>query len=432
MVTAKPTDTVAKVFLVDTLIDLKRIKEADNLNEELLKSSPGDAHALLSKGRILLAQARYQEAAEQLQNAMKAAPESGSNHYFLGVAQQFLGLQDLAKSSFANALKFSPQMTEAAVALAGIENKRGDFDEALRLAGKALQTNPNLALAYAASAQAQLAKGDLAQGEALLQEALKRDPTAIPALALMLALRVKQGRTKEAVEDLRTLTARNPREAGLHFLLAVGYFNLKDLDNSEASARRALELDSKTPDAYSLLGNIDLARGSVEKAKTDLEKAIALNPHNLSNYAALGSQFEKEKNWEEAKRLFEKAHGAEPDSAFVADELAYLYLEHGGDVNIALNLAQTAKQRQPNSPIAADALGWAYYKLGSTESAVDQLKECVRMVPKNPVFQYHLGMAYVAAGHVEAAKGSLRKAIETDPNFAFAASAKDTLAKISK
>jgi tetratricopeptide (TPR) repeat protein len=330
------------------------------------------------------------------------------------------------------ALKLSPQMTEAAVALAGIDNKRGDYDDALRLAGSALKTNPNLSLAYAASAQAQLAKGDLRQGEALLQEALKRDPTNLPALALMLALRAKQGRTTESVQDLSILVAQHPSEAGLHLLLAVGYLNLKDLDKSEASARQALALDPKIPNAYTLLANIDFARGETAKGKADFRAAIELNPHNLSNYAGLGSQFEKEGNWDEAKKLFEKAHGVEPDSPFVADELAFLYLEHGGDVNVALNLAQTAKQKLPNSPIAADALGWAYYKIGSAESAVEQLKDCVREVPKNPVFQYHLGMAYVAAGRLDAARGSLQKALADDPNFAYAANTRETLTKLSR
>jgi cellulose synthase operon protein C len=48
----------------------------------------------------------------------------------------------------------------------------------------------------------------------------------------------------------------------------------------------------------------------------------------------------------------------------VANQLAYIYLEHGGDVNVALGLAQQAKQKMPDSPNVADTLGWAYYKSG--------------------------------------------------------------------
>jgi Tfp pilus assembly protein PilF len=41
-------------------------------------------------------------------------------------------------------------------------------------------------------------------------------------------------------------------------------------------------------------------------------------------------------------------------------------------------------------------------------------------------------MAYVAAGHIEAARGSFQKALQDDPNFPYAANARDTLEKISK
>ena len=63
----------------------------------------------------------------------------------------------------------------------------------------------------------------------------------------------------------------------VYFLLALGYFDLKDLDKSEAGVRQALALNPKTPQAYTLLANIDFARGSVERGKGDLRTAIAAN-----------------------------------------------------------------------------------------------------------------------------------------------------------
>ena len=54
----------------------------------------------------------------------------------------------------------------------------------------------------------------------------------------------------------------------------------------------------------------------------------------------------------------------DPLSPLVAAELAFLYLEHGGDINTAVSLAQVAKQKLPDSPVTAHALGWAYYKVG--------------------------------------------------------------------
>jgi tetratricopeptide (TPR) repeat protein len=119
----------------------------------------------------------------------------------------------------------------------------------------------------------------------------------------------------------------------------------------------------------------------------------------------------------------------------VANNLAYLYLEHGGDVNVALSLAQMVRQKMPNAPNAADTLGWAYYKLGAPESAVAQLRECAQKEPNKPIYQYHLGMAYMATRHFDLAERSLQKALQDDPNFSDASSARaalDSLAHVRR
>jgi cellulose synthase operon protein C len=277
-----------------------------------------------------------------------------------------------------------------------------------------------------------IAKGDAREAEARLLDVLQHNPASLPALATLLKLYSAQGRTQAALQRITGLVQQNPQNAGLHFLQGLAYFSLKDLERSEASVRRALALDPKTPDAYTLLANIDFARGAVAEAKTNLRTAIAAYPRNLINYMALTTQYEKEGNWDEAKKLCEKAHEIDPTAPLVAAELAYLYLEHGGDVNTAVSLAQIAKQKMPDSPITADALGWAYYKMGSAASAVTQLKESSEKVPNNPTYRYHLGMAYMAVRRFDLAGQSLRAALKTDPNFPNAANARVTLEQMPR
>ena len=182
---------------------------------------------------------------------------------------------------------------------------------------------------------------------------------------------------------------------------------------------------------YSLLGNIHLARGAVDSARQDFRRAIEANPHNLSNYLALESLYEREGNWQEAKRLCERAHEIDPESAVAAGSLAVLYLDHGGDVNVALSLAQKVKQKMPRSPLPADTLGWAYYKLGSFDSAVAELQESVKGAPNNAMFGFHLGMAYLADRQPEAARRTLQKALEDDPRSPFAANIRETLGRLT-
>ena len=134
---------------------------------------------------------------------------------------------------------------------------------------------------------------------------------------------------------------------------------------------------------------------------------------------------------EDAKKVCEKAHEVDPNSPVVANELAYLYLDHGGDVNVAVSMAQMAKQKMPSSPSAADALGWAYYRLGSLDSAVSQLKEAVVASPHNSLYQYHLGITYKATRQFGLAQQSFQRALKDNPNSLYAASARQALKDIS-
>src|SRR5262249_55285379 len=138
-----------------------------------------------------------------------------------------------------------------------------------------------------------------------------------------------------------------------------------DLDRADTSVRQAIEIDPTVPDSHGVLAEISRARGVWDQAVTEYKAAIEANPKKVESYMALSGLYEKQGNWEEAKRAAEHAHSLNPTSPFVANNLAYLYLEHGGDVNVALSLAQQAKQKLPDSPIVFDTIGWAYYKLRS-------------------------------------------------------------------
>ena len=265
-----------------------------------------------------------------------------------------------------------------------------------------------------------------------MEEAFKRDSANLPAVATLVSLYMREGKTQAAAARVSKLVEQNPQNADLHVLLGVAYLNLKDFDKSEAHVKQALALDPKAKDAYTLYANVDLARGAFEQAKTHFRAAIAANPSGVINYLALATLYEKDGNWEEAKKLCEKARQVDNSSPIVANHLASLYLDHGGDINVAVSLAQVAKQKMPESPATTDTLGWAYYKLGSTKAALAQLTESAKKAPRIPEYQYHLGMAYLADNRADLARQSLQAALSIDPRFPDASNARAALDKASK
>lgn len=431
MLASKPKDISVKQRLIENLIGLERWKEAETLNKEVLKSNNDDALAHFAQGRILLARDQKQEALAELQRAAALAPYNAQVHYLLGTLNAALGNPNLAKSSLAKAIELQPEMTQASVALAGLAVASGDREAALRLTDRALQLDPRSLPAQVARAQALLAKGDFQQGEAILTEVLAREPASAPALTLMAAISARQGKIQHYLKRISVLVEQQPKNAELRYLLALATHIAGDARRAELEATEVLRLDPKTPRIHLLLASIHLAAGKTELVKSHLRLAIDSDPRNVGNYLLLAERFEKEQNWDEAKRLYEKARQLDPDSPVVANQLAYLYLERGGDLNAAFDLAQQAKQKLPNSPEVSDTLGWAYYKRGMATEAILHLSRCVESLPSNSACQYHLGMAYLAAKDPVAASKHLQLALK-DPNLPSADSARQALNKISK
>jgi tetratricopeptide (TPR) repeat protein len=127
---------------------------------------------------------------------------------------------------------------------------------------------------------------------------------------------------------------------------------------------------------------------------------------------------------EEARKRYEAALSLDPTAAIAANNLAWMTAETGGNLDVALQLAQTAKRGMPNQPQVDDTLGWIYYKKGMTRLAVPLLESAAKGFPNNATYHYHLAMAYSKEGYLSKAEASLAQATKLNPRFVQAAEAK--------
>lgn len=132
----------------------------------------------------------------------------------------------------------------------------------------------------------------------------------------------------------------------------------------------------------------------------------------------------------EAQKRYEKVLEIEPHAPVAANNLAWLYAEGGGNLDVALQLAKTAKERLPDAPEVNDTLGWIYYKKNVPGLAIPVLQSAVLAQPATPEFHYHLGLAYLKSGDKEKAKQSLQQALKLKGDFDGAQEARRTLQTI--
>jgi len=132
----------------------------------------------------------------------------------------------------------------------------------------------------------------------------------------------------------------------------------------------------------------------------------------------------------EAEKAYREILDLDPTAAAAANNLAWLYADSSSNLDIALQLAQMAKQRRPDDPNANDTLGWVYLKKDLVREALRCLEESAAAVPDNPVVQYHLGMAYLKAGDAPRARVALGRSLQLNPGFPAAADARQALSRL--
>ena len=173
---------------------------------------------------------------------------------------------------------------------------------------------------------------------------------------------------------------------------------------------------------YHSQGRFDDAKQSLRTARSAFEP-----PRDRAHVSGITQQQNKT---DDARKLFQRAVDLDPKAAIASNNLAWIYAESGDNLDVALQLAQTAKSQLPNVAQINDTLGWIYYKKDMKPQAVTYLEEATKQEPANATIHYRLGLAYLKQGNRRAAKLSILEALKLDPNFSGADDAKKTLATI--
>ena len=440
-----------------------KIDDATKVNDGILKNSSGDVDARVLRGQILNRQGKFQDAVNQLASAAKDAPDSAMARYQLGIA--YAGLSNLgqAETEWRAAVRLQPGKVEPQRALAVLATQNKNMALLADASQALIKIEPNAPEGYLFHARYLFAAGDSAGAESDIKKAIAAAPADTAAYLLLADLRMKQKRPEDAEKLYAQALAANPSDpvslTGLvdidlehkdapkalrtvesqiakvpdnsAFYLLLGQVELRSQDpaKAEAALQKAVDLNKKNVPAFLLLGNLEVSRGAPQKAIDIYKQAIAANPQDVRLYVSLGGVLEGQNNWKEAEDNYQKALQIQPDYAVAANNMAYLMLNHGGNPNVALTLAQTARKGLPDVSNSADTLGWAYYNQGVYSAAIDALQQAIKEDPKNPSFHYHLGMAYVQQKNFSLAKKEFESALEINPNFAQAGDAKKMLAE---
>jgi tetratricopeptide (TPR) repeat protein len=447
-----PKDLVVKKNYIQLLILLGRIDEARKLNDELLKGKVDDPSVQIYKAEIEIRSGKASDAVTTLQAVLKNDPDNAIAHYQQGLAYEQLGDSSRAEEEWRSAVKQRADLVEAHRALAGVAIHRNDvgglaqeadqiiaiqpgapdgyllravaeidrkqFAVADEYIKKSLEREPNNPGAYVQLGNLRVAQKQFAEAQKAYQQALDQDPNSTEALDGVMGVYLEQKQPDKAIATARAQLSKYPKNAGFHIML--GQFLLeqkKDMAGAESEFRQALDLDKKNVAALAKLGMVQNERGAPDQALQTYSEGAKANPKEVVFYLLAGGIYEGRQDWANARQQYQKALEVQPDNPLASNNLAYVMLQQGGNVDVAFAMAQTARQKLPENPNTADTLGWAFYHKQVYKSAVTLLKEAVKQEPDNPLFNYHLGLAYAKNGQGALARQQLDRVVKIKPNF---------------
>lgn len=430
----------------------KHYDEAASLLENVLTQDPENIDGRMLQAQVWLGKGEPGKATEGLEQLSKAYPGMPGIKYQL--ALYYLQQNNLVQAAdvLKQAVAINPEGVETILLLAQVNIRNNNLDEVVSAMTNLLKKQPDLRSARLLLAEAYQMMKRLDEAVAVLREQLVKapnDPQANFFLGLILRQQNKNDEARTAFEKARDLAPDNPAAteqlvqldlvnkdvtsamskvqqvlskspdaAAGHFMEAQVYAAMKTWDKAESALLKTLELDPKFARAYDLLISVYVAQGKLDDAINRLEALIANNPKNAAALMTSAMLYEQKKDPKKARAAYEKLLATNPDFVPALNNLAYLYASEFKELDKAYELAQKARQAQPDDASVADTLGWVFYKKRDYSRALSLLQESARKLPDSAEVLFHLGLANYMMGKVAPAKEALQRALNSPTDFA--------------
>jgi tetratricopeptide (TPR) repeat protein len=391
------------------------------------------------QAEIALASPDLPMAAVQANAAVSLAPQSAPAHYVLGVAKHRAGDDADARAQWLAALDADAHFVPARLALAEENLASGDAKAAEQYVIPVVRDEPGNVRALNLFSRVLLAQNRDASASVMAHRALAVDPAAAePHLVLgEMALRRRQAgealihfeqavllqpQSAEAIEALtrvyRTGTITRPMLARMERIAAADppsatlmeiagrlYADHGWFDDAKRCLQSALHLDPQRASAATALARTYAADGQLSAAADS-----AARTGGNSSALLAGVRAQDRNDVDSAIKHYERAVREGDRSGVAANNLAWIYVEQGTDLDRALQLAETARSLAPDSPAILDTVGVVRLRLRKYTEAISALESARKLAGNRPSdpellaqIRRHLSEAYLRAGKTDAA-----------------------------
>jgi tetratricopeptide (TPR) repeat protein len=260
-----------------------------------------------------------------------------------------------------------------------------------------------------------------------LDKALAERPDYLPAQALMTEVEIRQGELAKAERRARQIVTKAPKQGVGHALLGDVASARRDLPAAIENYRRAHHLDQSTDSLLRLHGVLGVKDRPAAQQLAD--QWLKAHPRDVAARRAVADAHARDGNIAAARSAYEALLKVTPDDAEALNNYANVLIL-AGDNPLALKAAELALQRKPGTPYIIGTAGWAAFKSGQTDRALQLLRDARLRDPANPDTRYFLSAVLASVGRKAEAREELEAALSGGRSFASARQAEQLLATL--
>jgi serine/threonine protein kinase/Tfp pilus assembly protein PilF len=190
---------------------------------------------------------------------------------------------------------------------------------------------------------------------------------------------------RQAADYFQRAIERDPNFALAHlgladtYALGSGFFDLPNVESSQrakAEVERALAVDPSMAEAHATLGLIHRHLYEWKDAEREFKRAIEMNPNYPTAHHWYSIQLVYQRRFDEGLREIQRARILDPLSAVIAVNLVDAYAAQGR-FDLAVASARSLLEIEPRYATAHRSLGTALLAMGQRDEAIRELQTSV-------------------------------------------------------
>ncbi len=413
-VEGKPDFVEGHFAILAILLRDAKFDEAAKQLEALKKVAPNGPGTLFFDTMFSYQKKDFKAAREKAQQLVRVAPNGATGLQLAGAIELEFNALLQADAYLSKALQLAPDTMSTRRLLASTQLRQGQAVKALATVAPLLKLDNLDGATLAVLGEVYLQNGDAKKAEEFFGKAAKLDPKNDKTRTSLALTHMAAGRDAAGLAELQDIATT---ESGTTATLALISASLRRGDF--AAALKAIDLLEKKqpgkPLAANLRGRTYLAKKDIENARKSFEKSLEIDPTFFPSVASLAALDMAEKKPEDARKRFEAVLAKDPKNGQALMSIAQLRASSGGNKDEVAELIGRAVTANPTDKTPRLLLVDFLLANKDAKQALAAAQSAVAALPESPEVMDALGRAQQASGDMNQALVAFNKVAAMQP-----------------